>query len=417
MKQANILMALMGMDIGGVETHVAVLCKHLSEMGYGVVVVSAGGVYEQELAELGVRHYTVNLKSKEPWVVARAVAQVRAIVKGESIDLIHAHARIPAFVCNLVSLMTGVPYITTAHTDFANSLILRLISCWGLKTIAISEDIQKYMDREFGISGQRQAMIVNGIDTGRFQPGLDTRSIKEELGFPAGTRSIFYISRLDYQMADVAEKVINAFEIVARTEPDVALIIAGGGNREKHVQARVEELNQGWGRPRILLLGRRTDIHLLLNAADLFIGVSRAAMEAMACEVPVILAGLWQYPGPLEPAVVPRLAGDNFTGRSFETKLDSAELARDIKETLAWTPEKKQENGRFCRAYVIDHYSSRLMAEKTAEVYEEILKGSVISCASSTKKGDSSKKLTSLICWLWCWSWLQSVEASISMFL
>ena len=45
----KVLMALMGMEIGGAETHVLELCKELKKQGLDIYVASNGGVYEAEL--------------------------------------------------------------------------------------------------------------------------------------------------------------------------------------------------------------------------------------------------------------------------------------------------------------------------------------------------------------------------------
>ncbi|NLK52017.1 MAG: glycosyltransferase family 4 protein, partial [Syntrophomonadaceae bacterium] len=52
---ATILIALMGLEIGGAETHAVVLSRHLQEMGYKVVMASSGGRYEAEIASYGIR--------------------------------------------------------------------------------------------------------------------------------------------------------------------------------------------------------------------------------------------------------------------------------------------------------------------------------------------------------------------------
>lgn len=417
MPKATVLMALQGVDIGGVETHVMVLSRHLAEMGYKVVVASAGGVYERELAAMGIRHCKVNLWVKKPRVVIRSLRQIKAILREEQVDLMHAHARIPAFVCNMASRLTGVPYMTTAHTDFVNNPLLQLISSWGQKTISVSEDIERHMTREFKVPASRQTVIFNGIDTERFQAGLEAAGLQSELGLGPDSRNIIYISRLDNEIAGVACQVMDAFEMVAGGYPEAALLLAGGGNREEEVKSRAEAINRRLGGSRVKILGRRTDIPQLLNLGDLFIGVSRSALEAMACELPVILAGSWGYVGPFGPEIQARLQKDNFTGRTFNRPLQAAELAADIRAELARDLEESIEIGKYNRRLVLEQYSSRLMAEQTAQVYEDILKRSVKSWASSTKKGGYSGKSMSWICWLLCWSWLQSAEASISMFL
>ena len=48
-KNRKILLALMGLEIGGAETHVVELAKYLASNGYTVYAVSSGGVYEKEL--------------------------------------------------------------------------------------------------------------------------------------------------------------------------------------------------------------------------------------------------------------------------------------------------------------------------------------------------------------------------------
>ena len=53
----KILMAAMGLDIGGAETHIVELSKELKSEGHDVIVVSNGGVYVPEITAAGIRHY------------------------------------------------------------------------------------------------------------------------------------------------------------------------------------------------------------------------------------------------------------------------------------------------------------------------------------------------------------------------
>ncbi|HBF64795.1 MAG TPA: glycosyltransferase family 1 protein, partial [Clostridium sp.] len=60
----KILMALMGLEIGGAETHVVELSKELKKQGYDIIVASNGGVYEKELEEVGIKHYKVPMHQR-----------------------------------------------------------------------------------------------------------------------------------------------------------------------------------------------------------------------------------------------------------------------------------------------------------------------------------------------------------------
>ena len=93
----KILMALMGLEIGGAETHVVELSKALSRRGHEVLVASGGGVYESALADVGIRHFRIPLHRRDQML--RALRLLDRLIREEKPDLVHAHARIPAFLC------------------------------------------------------------------------------------------------------------------------------------------------------------------------------------------------------------------------------------------------------------------------------------------------------------------------------
>ena len=57
----KILMATMGLDIGGAETHIVELAKQLKHQGHDIAIVSNGGVYVPEITAAGIRHYEAPL--------------------------------------------------------------------------------------------------------------------------------------------------------------------------------------------------------------------------------------------------------------------------------------------------------------------------------------------------------------------
>ena len=95
----KILMATMGLDIGGAETHIVELAKELKHQGHDVAIISNGGVYVPEITAAGIRHYQapLHLRSFGPMYRARKI--LREVIQKEHPDVVHAHARIPAFLC------------------------------------------------------------------------------------------------------------------------------------------------------------------------------------------------------------------------------------------------------------------------------------------------------------------------------
>jgi len=160
---------------------------------------------------------------------------------------------------------------------------------------------------------------------------------------------------------------------VSEVFPDVALIIAGSGNRLVEIREKAETKNKELGRKTIYTPGGRTDINKLINFSDVFVGISRAALEAMACEKPVILAGPWSFGGLLDDSSIAQAKKDNFTGRSLEQPVTSELLSRAIIEVLEMDKAKRAELGRLGRHTVLENYSAIKMARDTARVYNNIL--------------------------------------------
>ena len=79
------------------------------------------------------------------------------------------------------------------------------------------------------------------------------------------------------------------------------LLIAGDGTNFTQFKARVDEINTLHNRELARCLGFVLDIPSLLAAADIFIGMSRAALEAMAMANPVVIFGPEGAFGPVSP--------------------------------------------------------------------------------------------------------------------
>jgi len=113
-KNKKILMTLMRMEIGGAETHVLELSLELARRGFQVVVASGGGVYEEYLAKAGIKHYKVPMYTKSPAKMYKSLLSLKQIIKKEKIDIVHAHGRIPAFLCGLLHPFMKFTFVTSA---------------------------------------------------------------------------------------------------------------------------------------------------------------------------------------------------------------------------------------------------------------------------------------------------------------
>lgn len=368
-KGLNVLLSLMQLDIGGAETHVVELAKELKRKGINPIVTSRGGAYEKELEEAGIKHYCVPLQNKNPINIIKSVKRLRRIIREEKIDLVHSHARIPSFILGKMHNSMKFPFVTTAHWVFTTKWGLKYITDWGEKSVAVSEDIKTYLMDNYGVPSGNIQVTINGIDTDKFSPDTDKTETMTELGIKDSDTVIVYVSRLDESRSLVAKQLINVIEKADKFVDNLKVVVVGDGDDFGNVKSLAERVNKELGRECIVLTGARTDINRLVAPADLFIGVSRAALEAMAAEKPVIIAGNEGYIGLFDESKLQVGIDTNFCCRGC---IESSEdvLFEDIKKFFALSEDKQTELAKYGRELIKREYSVSRMAEDTMRVYK-----------------------------------------------
>ena len=367
----KILMPLMGLEIGGAETHVMELVKELTRRGHTVIVASNGGVYESELTAAGVRHVKSPMHRRKSGDMLRSLRLLKKLILEERPTLVHAHARIPAFLCGILHRQMGFPFITSAHGVFEVTPLLRLMTDWGQRTVAVSEDIKAYLMEHYSIPPDRIHLTINAVDTETFAPGDRDEALAGELGIGDGP-VIGHISRLDETTVQAAEELIAGLPRLLKIHPDAQLLIVGGGGREKALRREAEQVNALAGRKAIIMTGARTDIARLIRLCDVFVGVSRAALEAISCEKPTILAGNQGYIGTFTPDVLSQAQQSNFCCRGF-APIEGDRLLSDLQALLSMEPDKRAELARFGRELIERDYSVARMAEDYLNAYDALL--------------------------------------------
>ena len=366
----KILMATMGLDIGGAETHIVELSKELRSQGHEVAVVSNGGVYVPEITAAGIRHYNAPMHRRSLSDMRQAQAILRDVIQREKPDVVHAHARIPAFLCGRLQKSMKFPFVTSCHGVYQVSGALRLLSNWGERTLAVSEDIRDYLVQQYNIPAQNITLTINGIDTNKFSPDVSGEAVRRE--FQLGDAPVIgHVSRLDAETALAARQLIENAPVLEQRFPGVRILIVGGGTVYKELAARAREINQAMGRDCLVLTGPRTDVNLLVAACDLFVGVSRAALEAMSACKPVILSGAQGHTGLFTPDLLAKAVDTNFCCRTDPTATQDQMLA-DVTAALSLSQEEKDELGMYGRKTVQEYYSVRRMTEDCLGVYNQV---------------------------------------------
>lgn len=364
----KILLLIDSMSVGGAETHVHDLARELLRLGHSVTVASSGGELARKLSVCGVRHIKIRFFTRGVMSGAIDYFRLRALVRRERFDVIHAHSRRAAFVGERIARRAQVPFVTTAHAKFSASPIKKYMSRWGYYVSAVSEDIAAHLGEAYGIAPERITVIPNGVDTEHFAPSERSEN--------SGERRIAFVSRLDADCSAAAYTLCRISERLSRHFGKIKISIVGGGSEYSPLSLLAAHTNRILGYTAIETLGKLSDVRGVLARADVFVGVSRAAIEAMSMGVNTVLAGNEGAFGIVTPENIKRAAEDNFCGRE-SASLDAERLLSDIISVLDMPREQVRAASAAVREYIKENHSAAECAKRTAALYSAAVGSSV----------------------------------------
>ena len=367
----KILMATMSMNIGGAETHVLELSRALAARGHEVTVASAGGIYAEKLPSFGVKHEKIPLSRKTPAAVIRSFCLLSRLLEREKFDIVHAHARIPAFILAKLRKKYGFAFVTTVHFDFRVNPVLRRLSCWGERTLAVSDDLADSAAEKYGLEREKIAVIHNGIDTARFSPCVKGDAVRARFGLE-GKKIIMYLGRLDGDSFLPALELTRAAEEIRRAENGARILIVGEGAHKRALADEAELINSRAGVPLVTVADGTDTPEEYFAACDVFVGPSRSALEALACGKPAVLAGSFGMLGAFSEATSQEALRTNFCCRGSEGT--SAErVAAEVLRLLSLPESEKAELARYGRSFIEKHYGAEAMAEACEAEYRALI--------------------------------------------
>lgn len=221
------------------------------------------------------------------------------VVRHEGIDLLHVHYAIPhasaAYMARKILADSGIriPYITTLHgTDITlvgrdssfEPVITHAINKSDAVT-AVSESLRSDTLRHFGVN-RAIHVIPNFINLERYR--VECNPSLRAAHAPNGERVIMHIS--NFRKVKRVEDIVHVFDRIRKAMP-AKMIFVGDGPERGNIERLCRELGTC---EHIKFLGKIGDTNEILSVADLFMLTSEtesfglAALEAMACGVPVI---------------------------------------------------------------------------------------------------------------------------------
>ncbi len=335
------------MQTGGAETHIYELSRSLLSLSHEVVVLSHGGDMAKRLQKEDIRHIQVPRMGS-----IRSIYCIIKTIRNEKPTILHAHTRKTAFICRLLAPFLSVPCVFTAHAKFKATGLGRLIRLFRGRTIAVSDDIARHMQDAFGFQKENITVIGNGIDIEFFAPRMRKKG---------GEIRILTVSRLDRDCALAATLLLRLLPLL-RQSFHVTLTVVGGGNALPEIEKAAKKVTG------VTLAGAQSDVRPYIADCDIFVGVSRAALEAMAMEKPVILCGNEGYLGLLDEVNITLAEQSNFCARGYP--MPTAEvLLHDLTLLLCRTAQQRHTLGQYCRTQVQFYHAAIAMAKETLAVY------------------------------------------------
>ncbi len=246
--------------------------------------------------EVSIKKYP--LFEYAPYELALA-GQMVDVVQSEKLDLLHVHYAIPhasaAHLAKQILAKRGIdiPFITTLHgTDItlvgkeANfEPVVSFVIEESDSVTTVSEDLKRETIDYFKITREIE-VIPNFIDLERFKKHKKDHFKKAIC--PNGEKLLVHTS--NFRKVKRVEDVIKVFNKVRDVVPSKLLMVGDGPERNG-----AEELSKKLcGHDDVRFLGKLEAIEEVLSVSDLFYMTSEkesfglAALEAMACEVPVI---------------------------------------------------------------------------------------------------------------------------------
>ncbi|MBE5923945.1 MAG: glycosyltransferase family 1 protein [Lachnospiraceae bacterium] len=289
----KILSVIGSLNTGGLQT-VAINCMKYAPQDFCFDYVVFGdkvSQFEKNLElEYRAKVYHITSPNINVWSFLKEFSQ---IIKNTNYDIVHSHIFMTSGPVLMISKINKIPVrIAHAHSmkrsnklpvyrKIYYSLCRILICCAVTKACACSEASGRYVFGE-RLYNKKGFFMPNCIDVEKFKFDKKTRTqVRNRLGIGEDIFLIGMVSRFEEDknqsfLVDVLKKIEN---------PHIKIAFIGDGSKHKEVEKKVNDLLL---EERVLFLGNRNDVNVILNSLDLFVltsrheGFSLVIMEALA---------------------------------------------------------------------------------------------------------------------------------------
>ena len=268
----KVIHLISGGDSGGAKTHVHSLLQNLTRTIDVTMVCFMEGPFAQEARELGIR--TVVLPGRN---LLRTYRTLKRMIREEGYGIIHCHGARGNMMGALLRRATGLPVVTTVHSDYRLDYLGRpfsRLSYGTINTIAL-----RLLDYRIGVSDamtdllisrgfdpDRLFTIYNGLDFTPRTPAMGREEYWRSVGLEADETSVVVgiAARLN-PVKDIAT-LVRGFALAHESCPELRLLIAGDGEQMDMLKGLARELGV---ERQVCFAGWITDTDSFYHAIDI----------------------------------------------------------------------------------------------------------------------------------------------------
>lgn len=254
------------MGQGGAEKVVYQICKDSNDIE--MVIASTGGIYEDELNKIGVKHFKIpDIDCKNPISIIKTFFILRKIIKNEKIDIVHSHHRMAAFYSRILNICNRkFKRVYTAHNIFYNKKILLRFSLKGSTIVACGDGVKNNLVNFYNIKEDKISIIYNSVEVNEIGIKNGTlEDLKNKNKIIIGT-----IGRLTEQKG--IDIFIKSISKVVKSNKNVVGVIVGDGENRNVLENLVKDLNI---EKNIIFLGYQKNVFDIIKQLDFIILASR----------------------------------------------------------------------------------------------------------------------------------------------
>ncbi|SEA45023.1 Glycosyltransferase involved in cell wall bisynthesis [Desulfuromusa kysingii] len=248
--------------------------------------------------KLQAEGYKVYCKGRKQGFDFEMIAWLRAIIKVEQVEVVHAHQYSPLVYATPAAFLAGRKKVVyTEHGRFypdrkswKRTLINPLLALGVDHLVSISAATAEAMATYDNFPRKRIQVIHNGINCTAMNPDFDIVAKKRDLALDDKSHIIGTAARLN-SIKNIP-MMLRGFKLVLQFHPDCCLVIAGQGEEEEQLKIMAFDLGIA---EKVKFIGLRFDLPEIYQMFDVFLltsfseGISVTLLESMASRVPSVV--------------------------------------------------------------------------------------------------------------------------------